>query len=309
MTSSGVTFEIGEEACSSLSGDGGKPPEEEKGWECVWSCRTSSPVIHMAFSPDGTLFATASHNDRLVKIWFENKQLLFPSKSADQQSISFGHPSAHELNYGFVYISHPRAVTQLSWRKTSKYMPKGSVSNMLVTSCRDNICRIWVETVLPDDGLVNMQQFDPLAAQNPKFRTHRHKHRFMQRLKHMKTCFHLRRTAKEGSSSAGGLGGINPARSTIPTLPSTYSVHDFHSYGFHGTGVIPGLHFHLAASINAETGLFYIILLVEVLKLNYDFDPRSYICNTTIFTFEKGFEKKKKVLLTEMGKLKKKKLT
>lgn len=57
---------------------------------------------------------------------------------------------------------------------------------MLVTSCRDNICRIWVETVLPDDGLVNMQQFDPLAAQNPKFRTHRHKHRFMQRLKHMK---------------------------------------------------------------------------------------------------------------------------
>nr|XP_024216080.1 dmX-like protein 2 isoform X4 [Halyomorpha halys] len=255
MTSSGVTFEIGEEACSSLSGDGGKPPEEEKGWECVWSCRTSSPVIHMAFSPDGTLFATASHNDRLVKIWFENKQLLFPSKSADQQSISFGHPSAHELNYGFVYISHPRAVTQLSWRKTSKYMPKGSVSNMLVTSCRDNICRIWVETVLPDDGLVNMQQFDPLAAQNPKFRTHRHKHRFMQRLKHMKTCFHLRRTAKEGSSTAGGLGGINPARSTIPTLPSTYSVHDFHSYGFHGTGVIPGLHFHLAASINAETDI------------------------------------------------------
>jgi len=44
--------------------------------------------------------------------------------------------------------------------------------------------------------------------------------------------------------------------STIPTLPSTFSVHDFHSYGFHGTGIIPGLHFHLAASINAETGNF-----------------------------------------------------
>lgn len=60
---------------------------------------------------------------------------------------------------------------------------------MLVTSCRDNICRLWVETVLPDDGLVNMSQLDPLAAQNPKFRTHRHKHRFMQRLKHMKYVF------------------------------------------------------------------------------------------------------------------------
>lgn len=28
----------------------------------------------MSFSPDGTLFATTGFNDRLVKIWFENKQ-------------------------------------------------------------------------------------------------------------------------------------------------------------------------------------------------------------------------------------------
>lgn len=169
-----------------------------------------------------------------------------------------------ELNYGFVYVAHPRAVTHISWRKTSKYMPKGSVSNMLVTSCLDNICRIWVETVLPDDGLVNMNQFDPLASQNPKFRTHRHKHRFMQRLKHMKTCFHIRRHAKHHAATGlsgvgagfGGLGASNGfGQPPIPTLPSTYSVHDFHSYGYHGTGVTPGLHFHLAASINAETDI------------------------------------------------------
>lgn len=29
-----------------------------------------------------------------------------------------------ELEYGFVYIAHPRAVTHISWRTTSKYMPK-----------------------------------------------------------------------------------------------------------------------------------------------------------------------------------------
>ena len=63
-----------------------------------------------------------------------------------------------------------------------------------------------------------------------------------------RTCFHLRRNVKQNQN--GGLG----VSTTIPTLPSTYSVHDFHSYGFHGTGVIPGLHFHLSASINAETG-------------------------------------------------------
>ena len=27
-------------------------------------------------------------------------------------------------SYSFVYVAHPRAVTHLSWRKTSKYMPK-----------------------------------------------------------------------------------------------------------------------------------------------------------------------------------------
>ena len=41
---------------------------------------------------------------------------------------------------------------------------------------------------------------------------------------------------------------------TIPTLFSTYSVHDYHSYGIHGTGQANGLHFHLSATINAQTG-------------------------------------------------------
>lgn len=67
----GVTFEIGEDAMGPTS----LPPleEEERGWDCVWRCAPATPVLHMAFSPDGTLFATAGRNDRLVKIWFENK--------------------------------------------------------------------------------------------------------------------------------------------------------------------------------------------------------------------------------------------
>lgn len=183
--------------------------------------------------------------------------VLFPAKSFDSTPFLSSTFDDTDINYSYVYIAHPRSVTNISWRKTSKYMPKGSVSNMLVTSCLDNICRIWIETVLPDDGLVNMTQFDPLASQNPKFRTHRHKHRFMQRLKHMKTCFHIRRHAKNGAIIGNMTSSIDaPLRnSAIPSLPSSYSVHDFHSYGFHGTGVSPGMHFHLAASINAETDI------------------------------------------------------
>lgn len=273
---SSVKFEIG-------GGETKTPTNEqdeavEQLWECVWKCHTAAPVHHMAFSPDGTLFATSGKSDRLVKVWYENKHLLFPTKSLEHnQSMGSFIGSPFELNYGFVYVAHPRAVTHVSWRKTSKYMPKGSVSNMLVTSCLDNICRIWVETVLPDDGLINMSQFDPLASQNPKFRTHRHKHRFIQRLKHMKTCFHIRRHAKHQAASGmsgmgagfGGYGASNGfGQPPIPTLPSTYSVHDFHSYGYHGTGVTAGLHFHLAASINAETD----IPLVPSMQTN---DPAS----------------------------------
>ncbi|XP_026847140.1 dmX-like protein 2 [Drosophila persimilis] len=287
----GVKFEIGESKEVKQSNQA----EDVSTWENIWSCQTAIPIYHMAFSPDGTLFATCGRNDRLVKIWYENKQVLFPAKGTTRHTDDLssnasgggagagggsGGVSAAigELNFTYVYIAHPRAVSNIVWRKTSKYMPKGSVANMLVTSCLDNICRIWIETVLPDDGLVNMTQFDPQNSQNPKFRTHRHKHRFMQRLKHMKTCFHIRRHMKAGAHAApGGPGGILPPAhmgagamggamgsspasfsnylGPIPSLPSSCSVHDFHSYGFHGSGVTPGMHFHLAASINAETDI------------------------------------------------------
>merc|ERR1719334_661690 len=52
----------------------------------------------------------------------------------------------------------------------------------------------------------------------------------------------------------------------IPTLPSTYSIHDFHNFSFQGTGISPGLHFHLSATINAYTD----IPLVPTMTSDYD---------------------------------------
>ncbi|XP_043473124.1 dmX-like protein 2 isoform X3 [Leptopilina heterotoma] len=243
---SAVTFSIGGEAESPGPGDSGSTHDVGT-WNCVWKCRTATPVHLMTFSPDGTLFATTGMNDRLVKIWFENKQ-LFPSKSIDQSSFNL----PINDSYSFVYVAHPRAVTHISWRKTSKYMPKGSVSNMLVTSCRDNICRVWTETIPPEiEGLANMSQFEgsDRHGHHGKHRHHNmHKHRFMQRLKHMKTCFHIRRHAKQQQHQAGH------TAPTLPTLPSTYSVHDFHN-NYQTSAHYPGMHFHLAASINAETDI------------------------------------------------------
>lgn len=83
----GVTFEIGEDAMGPSMGP--PPDEEDRGWECVWRCVPATPVLHMAFSPDGTLFATAGRNDRLVKIWFENKQCKSKSVSVYSFLLSY----------------------------------------------------------------------------------------------------------------------------------------------------------------------------------------------------------------------------
>lgn len=51
--------------------------QEHASWYCVWKANTAVPVQHLAFSPDGTLFATCGENDRLVKIWYENKHCKY----------------------------------------------------------------------------------------------------------------------------------------------------------------------------------------------------------------------------------------
>lgn len=40
-------------------------------------------------------------------------------------------------SYSFVYVAHPRAVTHLSWRKTSKYMPKYVKEYIIISHCLD----------------------------------------------------------------------------------------------------------------------------------------------------------------------------
>ncbi|CAB0020600.1 unnamed protein product [Nesidiocoris tenuis] len=107
----GVTFEIGEDAMGSINAASEQhtaDEDREKGWECVWKCATATPVVHMAFSPDGTLFATAGYNDRLVKIWFENKQHSSKKKSSrvaksTSQDDSGGSDEHHQ---GSVLSSH-----------------------------------------------------------------------------------------------------------------------------------------------------------------------------------------------------------
>ncbi|XP_064339477.1 dmX-like protein 1 isoform X8 [Camelus dromedarius] len=136
-----------------------KPAEDENpdktdlnfgDWRCIWHCKTASQVHLMKFSPDGEFFATAGKDDCLLKIWYNVENWRTAVTSPDKNSEQ----SEGEIDFSFVYLAHPRAVNGFSWRKTSKYMPRASVCNVLLTCCKDNVCRLWVETFLPNDCLL-----------------------------------------------------------------------------------------------------------------------------------------------------------
>ena len=50
-------------------GDGGS----EGVWGELWRCALALPAVHLSFSPDGAMFATASKDDHFVKIWYLSK--------------------------------------------------------------------------------------------------------------------------------------------------------------------------------------------------------------------------------------------
>ena len=158
-------FDIGaveeEEEVKSTTDAGGRGGGATRGgnWDSIWRVRPPNPVVFLAFSVDGTLFATAGRHDRLVRIWYQNQQLLLANTTFVAEDLGGNE------TYGFIYVAHPRPVTGFSWRDTSRYMPRCAVANMLVTNCEDNISRLWCETVLPDDGLISLQQLDPEATQ------------------------------------------------------------------------------------------------------------------------------------------------
>lgn len=120
-----------------------------------------------------------SQDDCLLKVWYPTtgwkSAVVMPDMSDKRAPV---------VHFSFVYLAHPRTVTGFSWRKTSKYMPKcvghwwflswrlmsrvsslicaclccrGSVCNVLLTSCADGICRVWSETLLPEDSLLGGQ--------------------------------------------------------------------------------------------------------------------------------------------------------
>uniref|UniRef100_I3KAT6 Dmx like 1 n=1 Tax=Oreochromis niloticus TaxID=8128 RepID=I3KAT6_ORENI len=235
-------------------------------WRCIWQSKTASPVNLMKFSPDGEFFATAGQDDCLIKVWYSTSKwkmgvtTLFTPPEASMSDQG-------ELAFSFIYLAHPRSVTSFSWRKTSKYMPRGAVCNVLLTCCKDSVCRLWAETLLPGDGLLSGhhknlssgQHSETLksSAQNLTSNT---KMQFVVLInKKMRNCliFFFNLAGPFASES------LLSWTSGLPHLQSGHCNHKKSSNNMPHANAL--CHFHIAASINPATD---IPLLPSISSLN-----------------------------------------
>ncbi|XP_078531680.1 dmX-like protein 1 isoform X3 [Lissotriton helveticus] len=211
-------------------------------WRCIWQCKTASSVYLMSFSPDGEFFATAGKDDCLVKVWYNTDSwqsaVTTPVTSPENQVQG-------EVDFSFVYLAHPRAVNGFSWRKTSKYMPRGSVCNVLLTCCKDNVCRLWAETLLPNDSLLYgggySDSSDSDTSNNNFKRNSSSKERVQSALE--LNLKHFRRRRRRSAALVAHTG----------YLPHQQDPHDAHRNSSLSANAL--CHFHIAGSINPTTDI------------------------------------------------------
>uniref|UniRef100_A0A3P9LQA5 Dmx like 1 n=1 Tax=Oryzias latipes TaxID=8090 RepID=A0A3P9LQA5_ORYLA len=199
-------------------------------WQKAGQFVLESMVRNLAWHPTGIcrdtkcVFPPVSflQDDCLVKVWYSTNKwksgvpTLFtpPDASVSVQG---------DLAFSFVYLAHPRSVTGFSWRKTSKYMPRAAVCNVLLTCCKDNVCRLWAETMLPGDSFL---------------------------YGHFNSPFNFQESWHSGSYRD------IPVPSLTGCLPNHQSQHFTHKTSSNEMPHANALcHFHIAASINPATDI------------------------------------------------------
>ncbi|KAM7405881.1 hypothetical protein PAMP_000298 [Pampus punctatissimus] len=217
-----LTDALIEEEDGQLTDD--KPHLVLNDWNCVWQCKTAASVHIAKWSPDGEYFATVGKDDCLLKVWYPTtgwRSAVVVQDLSDKKHL--------HVNFSFVYLAHPRSVTGMSWRKTSKYMPK-----------------LWSETLLPEDSLLggqiseNTQSFSSslpgLAGNKDKIQ------HALESIHHLK---HLRRGRRRSSALV--------AHSEL--LPSQLGTQDAHTHRHIAHHANALCHFHISASINPNTDI------------------------------------------------------
>ncbi|TSL10182.1 DmX-like protein 1 [Bagarius yarrelli] len=182
-------------------------------------------------------------DDCLVKVWYSM------SKWQSDATKLFSPPEIHspgKLDFSFIYLAHPRSVTGFSWRKTSKYLPRGAVCNVLLTCCKDSVCRLWAETLLPSDCLLSGLRQNHISSNNDALKSSNSN----------KRSNHKNKVQSQNVSelnlselSRGPVRGLAHAR----LLPQHQNEHYSHKPTIAHANAL--CHFHIAASINPATDI------------------------------------------------------
>uniref|UniRef100_A0A5S6QMQ8 WD_REPEATS_REGION domain-containing protein n=1 Tax=Trichuris muris TaxID=70415 RepID=A0A5S6QMQ8_TRIMR len=235
-------------------------------WDCVWSSKLDSPLRQVRFSPDGSMFATCGKNDNIVKVWF--------CDSTEQKRSGDG------LSYNFLMLRHPKEVIGFEWRKSGRYILRGFVANILLTWCHDHISRIWCETspasecdwgqsYRTSEPAVQASLTDADAQRDfhPKYvhRTLLHRFKHLRRKKKVKQDL-----TNVNSSYPHSLGLSADSFSNCADELSNY------------------VHFHLSASINANTDC---LLVPSVDRCMFDTTMAVHWLNNKELVFSEGAEK------------------
>uniref|UniRef100_A0A8C0XIX4 RAVE complex protein Rav1 C-terminal domain-containing protein n=1 Tax=Castor canadensis TaxID=51338 RepID=A0A8C0XIX4_CASCN len=175
-------------------------------------------------------------DDCLLKVWYPMtgwKSSIIPQ---DHHEVKRRQTSTQ---FSFVYLAHPRAVTGFSWRKSSKYMPRGSVCNVLLTSCHDGVCRLWAETLLPEDCLLGEQICETTTSSVASNLSHAGRHK--DRIQHALEVLHCLRWRSSVLVTHTEL------------MPDQMATHEVQRHISHHANAL--CHFHIAASINPATDI------------------------------------------------------
>ncbi|CDW52018.1 Protein RBC-1, isoform a [Trichuris trichiura] len=235
-------------------------------WDCVWSSKLDSPLRQVRFSPDGSMFASCGKNDKVVKVWF--------CDSTEQKKNGDG------LSYNFLLLRHPKEVIGFEWRKSGRYIFRGFVANILLTWCQDHISRIWCETSPASecDWGQSYRTSEPTAqatlpdtdAQRPFHPKYLHR-TFLHRFKHLRRKKKVKHdSANVNSSYSRSLGLSTDTFATCGDELSNY------------------VHFHLSASINANTDC---LLVPSVDRCMFDTTMAVHWLNNKELVFSEGAEK------------------
>uniref|UniRef100_A0A803Y1V6 Dmx like 2 n=1 Tax=Meleagris gallopavo TaxID=9103 RepID=A0A803Y1V6_MELGA len=199
----------------------------------------SSMTYNLAWDPQGNVrFVMHLFNDDcLLKVWYPItgwKSSLLPQENEEKKKCS------GVVNFSFAYLAHPRAVTGFSWRNISKYMPRGLVCNVLLTSCLDGICRLWAETLLPEDTLLGEQICETSTSSISSTISQSGKHK--DRIQHALEVQYLK-----------GQRRSSVLVTHTDVLPDQQGTHEVQRHISHHANALG--HFHIAASINPNTDI------------------------------------------------------